>query len=111
MTKYSKGIIYVILFAFVIFLLHVFTVLYEEVKVRNTVKSIFEKNNYGDISLIVCHEEKCLYDFGAEKGHIEIYTVGRNDIEARIELARKVASTWPNNIHLCKKYFQNTCRL
>ncbi len=86
-------------------------VLYEEIKVRNVVKNIFLEKNYSDISLAVCHEEKCIYDFGEGNEKIKIYTVGRDNIESRVELAREVAKVWPQKNHFCKTFSQNRCQL
>ena len=97
--------------AFIILLAHVFYVLYEEVKVKKVVEEIFEQNNYTDISLSVCHEEACSYDFGKGKEHIKIYTVGRENIENRINLARDVAKHWPQKNHLCLSINNGNCQL
>jgi len=97
--------------ALTVFILHVGYVLYEEAQVKNKVEEIFNRNKYQDINLIVCLEEKCLYSFGDDKKNINIYTVGRDDIENRIELARHVAKNWPNENKHCKTFSQGSCQL
>jgi len=110
-NKLIKYVLYFTLLIVATSALYVFSVLYEEMKVKDTVTEIFATRGYEDISLVVCLEEKCLYDFGKENEHVNIYTVGRGNIEARIELARKVAQAWPTKNHLCKTYTQGRCQL
>jgi len=90
---------------------HIIFVLYEEVRVRETVEEIFANNSYEDISLSVCHESTCIYDFGEGKERVKIYTVGREKIASRIEKVREVAREWPNKNHLCKTFYQKRCQL
>ncbi|MFT6390372.1 MAG: hypothetical protein ACJAUP_003774 [Cellvibrionaceae bacterium] len=112
MKKYIKYGMLLITVGFVSFYgFHISYVLYDEVKTSEAVKHIFEKNNYKDISLSVCHEGTCNYDFGLGNEQIKIYSVGRENIESRIQLAREIAKEWSIKNHLCKTFYQNRCRI
>ena len=75
------------------------------------VKRLFKDKKYDDITLKHCMEGKCFYDFGKGKEHIRIWTNGNENIEMKIEMARKIAKEWPSSIHLCKSYKRNLCYL
>ena len=106
-NKYTLFTIFIVVVGF--YILHISYAIYEEYKVKQVVENIFKQNNFDDIKLIVCHEEKCLYDFGKGKEYIDIYTVGRKNIESRIQLAREIAIDWPSKSNLCKTFYQNSC--